>query len=156
MCVCVHKTMQPPLHIQLYTPAPVLWSYAVMRKWEFICIWMFLCMYDIFISSTSWQNMSVVNTLRQRQMAAISQTTFSNAFSRIKMYKFRLGFHWNLFLRFELTIFQDWFILTSWWRDYCAVCSLGMVQSDGQTDKIIISQQPQLKNNENKNKLLWK
>ena len=37
------------------------------------------------------------------------QTTFSNAFSRTKMFEFRLRFHWSLFLWFELTIFQHWF-----------------------------------------------
>ena len=42
----------------------------------------------------------------QDQIDAISQTTFSNAFSimkNLKMNEFRLGFHWSLFLRFELT-----------------------------------------------------
>ena len=43
------------------------------------------------------------------KMAAISQTMFSNAFSWMKMYEFRLTFHWILFLRFQLTIFQHWF-----------------------------------------------
>ena len=43
------------------------------------------------------------------QIDAMSQTTFSNAFSRMKMNEFRIGFHWSLFLRFELTIFQHWF-----------------------------------------------
>ena len=43
------------------------------------------------------------------KMDAISQTTFSKAFSWMKMKEFRLGFHWSLFLRFELTIFQHWF-----------------------------------------------
>ena len=43
------------------------------------------------------------------KMAAVSQTTFSNAFSLMKIYEFRLRFHWNLFLRFELKIFQHWF-----------------------------------------------
>ena len=43
------------------------------------------------------------------KMAAISQTTFSTAFSWMKIYELRLSFHWNLFLRFELTIFQHWF-----------------------------------------------
>ena len=48
----------------------------------------------------------------------------------IKMYEFRLGFHWSLFLRFELTIFQHWFrlwlgssqatshYLNQWWLVY--------------------------------------
>ena len=43
------------------------------------------------------------------KMAAISQTTLSNAFSWIKILEFRLKFHWNLLLRVQLTIFQHWF-----------------------------------------------
>ena len=42
-------------------------------------------------------------------IAAILQTTFSNAFSWMKMYEPRFRFHWGLFLRFQLTIFQHWF-----------------------------------------------
>ena len=43
-------------------------------------------------------------------MAAILWMTFSNAFSWMKIYEFQ--FHWNLFLRVQSTIFQDWF---RWW-----------------------------------------
>ena len=50
-----------------------------------------------------------INSLRPWQMDAISQTTFSNAFSWIKMFEFRLKFHWSLFPRVQLTIFQQWF-----------------------------------------------
>ena len=46
------------------------------------------------------------------KMAAISQTTFSNVFSSMKMFKFRLRFHWSLFPRVQLTIFHHWF---RWW-----------------------------------------
>ena len=64
------------------------------------------------------------------KMAAISQMAFSNAFSWKKKYKFRLRFHWSLFLRVQLTIFQHWFrlwlgayqatsfYLSQWWLDY--------------------------------------
>ena len=45
----------------------------------------------------------------QDKMAAIFQTTFSNEFSWMKMFKFRLRFHWSLFPRVQLTIFQHWF-----------------------------------------------
>ena len=45
----------------------------------------------------------------QDKMAAIYQTHFSNAFSGIKMYTFRLRFHWSLFPMIQLTIFQHWF-----------------------------------------------
>ena len=43
------------------------------------------------------------------KMAAIFLTTFSNAFSWMKMLEFLLRFHWSLFLRVQLTIFQHWF-----------------------------------------------
>ena len=43
------------------------------------------------------------------RMADIFHTTFSNAFSWMKMHEFWLRFHWSLFLRVQLTIFQHWF-----------------------------------------------
>ena len=43
------------------------------------------------------------------KMAAIFQTTFSNAFSWMKKYKFRLKFHWSEFFKVQLTTFQHWF-----------------------------------------------
>ena len=43
------------------------------------------------------------------KMVAIFQTTFSNGFSWMKMYEFRLTLHWSLFLGVQLTIFQHWF-----------------------------------------------
>ena len=43
------------------------------------------------------------------KMDAISQTPFSNAFSLMKIFEFRLKFHWSLFLSVQLTIFQHWF-----------------------------------------------
>ena len=43
------------------------------------------------------------------KMAAIFQMTFSNRFSWMKMYEFRLIFHGSLFPRVKLTIFQHWF-----------------------------------------------
>ena len=43
------------------------------------------------------------------KMSAISQTTFSNAFSLIKRFVDWYEFHWSLFPRVQLTIFQHWF-----------------------------------------------
>ena len=43
------------------------------------------------------------------KITAIFQTTFSNAFSWMKMYECWLWFHWSLFLGVQLTIFQHWF-----------------------------------------------
>ena len=67
-------------------------------------------------------------------MAAIFQTTFSNGFSWMKMYEFRLKFHWSLFLGVQLTIFQhrfrQWlgadqaasYYLNQWWSVYWHTC----------------------------------
>ena len=43
------------------------------------------------------------------KMDAIFQTTFSNTFSWMKIYEYRLKVHWRLFLGVELTISQHWF-----------------------------------------------
>ena len=43
------------------------------------------------------------------KMAAIFQTPFSNAFSWMEIYEFRLRFHLSLFLGAQLTIIQYWF-----------------------------------------------
>ena len=93
-------------------------------------------------------------------MDAISQTTFSRAFSGIKMLEFWLKFHWNLFIRVKLTIFQHWFrwwlgadqatshYLNQWWLVYRRIyASLGlnelrpvMYSSYGTHNRISISE----------------
>ena len=73
------------------------------------------------------------------KMAAVSQTTPSNAFSWMKMLEFRLRFHWSLFLRVQLTLFQHCFrywlgavqatshYLNQWWLVYWRIyASLGL------------------------------
>ena len=73
------------------------------------------------------------------KMADIFQTTFSNAFSLMKIYEFSIRFHWSLFLRFKSTIFQHWFrwwlgadqatshCLNQWWFNYWRIyASLGL------------------------------
>ena len=72
-------------------------------------------------------------------MDAISQTTFWNEISWMKMYEYRLKFHWSLFLRVKLTISHHWFrlwlgadqatshYLDQWWLDYRRIyASLGL------------------------------
>ena len=58
-------------------------------------------------------------------MAVILQTAFPNAFSWMKMYEFWIKFHWSLFLRFLLTIFQHWY---RWWLGADQVTSLYLNQ----------------------------
>ena len=49
-------------------------------------------------------------------IAAISQTTFSNAFSWMEMYEFRLKFHSSLFLRLDWSAPSHY--LDQWWLVY--------------------------------------
>ena len=78
------------------------------------------------------------------KMDVISQRTFSTAFSWMKMFEFRLQFHWNLFPRVQLTIFQHWFrkwldadkatsqYLNQWWLVYWRIyASLGLNELTG-------------------------
>ena len=73
------------------------------------------------------------------KMDAISQTTFSIAFSWMKMYEYRMIFHLSLFLRVKLTIFQHWFrkwlgadqatshyLQKGWLAYWCIYASLGL------------------------------
>ena len=83
----------------------------------------------------SFTRLQWVNTLMPRQIAIISQMTFSNAFAWMKMYEFHLRFPWSLFLSFKLTIFQHWFryrlgtdqaashYLNQWWLVYWHICA---------------------------------
>ena len=43
------------------------------------------------------------------KMATISQTTFSNAYSGMKKFKFWLEFHWSLLLKVQMTKNEHWF-----------------------------------------------
>ena len=59
-------------------------------------------------------------------------TTFSNAFSWMKIYILRLRFHWSLLPRVQLTKFNHWsrwqnHYLNQWWLVYwCIYVSLGL------------------------------
>ena len=82
------------------------------------------------------------------KIVAISQTTFSNAFSWMKIYEFRLRYHWSLFLGFALMIIQHWFrywlgadqgtshYMNQWWLVYwCIYASLGLNEFKRNTKK---------------------
>ena len=76
-----------------------------------------LCLWNSLNSGVScvWVNYLFPTLKTQRgqdKMAAISQTTLSNAFSWMKMLELGLKFHWSLFRMVKLTIFQHLF---RWW-----------------------------------------
>ena len=60
--------------------------------------------------TSPWQQVKSPSTHWGRnEINNISQTTFSNVFSSMKMYEFQLTFHGSLFLGVQLTISQHWF-----------------------------------------------
>ena len=89
------------------------------------------CLEQSFALSWIWSMMALTHWGRNR-MEAISQTTCSSAFSWIKkMFEFRLKFHWGLFLKVQLTIFQDcfryWLGAVQWWLVHLRIyASLGL------------------------------
>ena len=54
------------------------------------------------------------------EMDNISQMTFSNVFSSVKMFELWWKFHWSLFLRVQSSVFQHWF---RWWLGAVQVTS---------------------------------
>ena len=69
---------------------------------------------DVSDHDTTWCNMihvlhKALTHWGRDKMDAISQTTFSSAFSWMKMFELQLKFHWSLFLRDQLTIFHHCF-----------------------------------------------
>ena len=89
------------------------WYYSWERK-----KWWFLLFTLTSYFCTTKQNSCEVTLLMKYcmlthwdrdKMDAILQTIFSNAFSWMKMFQLRLKFHWSLFPRVKLTIFQHWF-----------------------------------------------
>ena len=75
----------------------------------------------------------------EAKLPPLSQMTFSNAFSWMNMYEFCIKLHWDLFLKFELIIFQHWFkewlgtdqatnhYLNQWWLVcWCIYVSLDL------------------------------
>ena len=87
--------------IQNMSVARMNWSIALLTSPACRQVWFILCSPRIVPEGlTHWG---------RDKMAAISQTTLSNPFSWMKIFEFRLKFHWSLFLRFQLIIIQHWF-----------------------------------------------
>ena len=109
-CFCWRYVLQIAVFLVhvIASGASVIWSIKLDMSWD--------CPVSVIDVPSSINPLrhynaqaSVLIHWGRDKMDAISQTTFSNAFSWMKMHEFRLRFHWSLFLRFELTIFQHWF-----------------------------------------------
>ena len=86
-------TARPPASPPARPPGPWRQYPSSPEGWGVKRIWM-----DGWMDG--WMDPCKLTHWGRDQIDALSQTTFSNAFSWMKMNEFRLGFHWSLFLRF--------------------------------------------------------
>ena len=75
----------------------------------FSCVTFFCLQNSAPANTLTYHKMGFLTHWGRDKMASVSQTTFSNAFSWMKIFEFRLKFHWSLFLRVQSTIFQHRF-----------------------------------------------
>ena len=81
------------------------WSYCSLalshRYMLFLCnsyaVWPILLYFNTALTHSN-----------QDKLAAIFHTINSNTFSLMMMYEICLSFHWSLFLKLEITVFQHW------------------------------------------------
>ena len=88
------------------------WIWAPLIQLSVFGIVMFCCLSKYLIWNASIQVPTTCAWLThwgRDRMEAISQTTFSSAFSWMKMFELESKFHWSSFLRVQLTIFHHWF-----------------------------------------------
>ena len=101
-------------------------------SWNFTAFWMFVritkcCFHALFLQiynkcnhlQSQWQlkdrhectirKIAILTHCGRDKMADILQTTFSNAFSLMKMFEMRLKFNWRMFLRVQLTMGKRYF-----------------------------------------------
>ena len=101
----------------IWSNAGILLNWTLIRnrfQWNLKRNWYILFkQMRLKMSSGKWRpyclGLNVLTHWGWDKMAAIFQTTFSNRFSGMKMYEFRLTFHWSLFLEVQLTILQHCF-----------------------------------------------
>ena len=115
LCVCGFFCKQPILIYLLFQGN--LHIHAYNKCW--LCIWQGVCQWviksslpcDLHAKTASFGRKPVSKPRASQlthwdwnKMAAIFQITFSNTFSRMKICKFQLRFHWSLFLSVQSTI----------------------------------------------------
>ena len=81
------------------------------------------------VSEATLNNVGCLTHWGRDKMAAIFQTTFSNAFSWMKMFKFRLRFHWSLFSRCPISNIPALVQIMAWRRSAAKPLSEPMMVS---------------------------
>ena len=111
-CICF-VSHNAPLRIEICIFRTVFSAFKlnsnILERNYLLFVWKCggLCQTGIRIMYYVW--MLMLTHWGRDKMDAISQTTFSNEFSWMKMYEYRLKFYLSLFLRVQFTISQHWF-----------------------------------------------
>ena len=105
----VHSVICELGHFWIYLFSAIIWSTNCLPP-----SWTKLSADEVmakFASRYQWKDVQkhIVWHIAAETHCRHLHTTFSNAFSWMKLYKFRLTFHWSLFPRVQSTIFQHWF-----------------------------------------------
>ena len=89
-CPLSHNTPSWNRNVNIYisVPAWCIVGYGTGALWD---LWDW--------SVTRGRGTEVLTAWGKGKMAAVSQTTFSSAFPWMKMFKYSIEFHWNVFLR---------------------------------------------------------
>ena len=115
--IIVNQSVNWKYTLLIYTllePRGINWKkqwFYLRWRWRFVCgrslVWCVVDRSRIYTAIKRKMALStkqhVINSLRPRQNGRYFQTTFSNVFSWMKMYEFRLILHWSLFLKVQLT-----------------------------------------------------
>ena len=95
-----HNIQSPVSNILAMLYIMTVWHQAITRTNDCLVHWRIFTLIYYSRCLTHWD---------RHKMSVTSQATYSNAFSVMKMYGFRLIYHWIIFLRVQLTIFHYWF-----------------------------------------------
>ena len=104
---CWHKKETPWCGYRIYIICLVGGKRVYKVENGTLVLWITKCF--VFVISKVICHITTLTHWGRDEMNNISQTTLSNVFSSMKMFEFRLKFHWSLFLRDQLIIFQHWF-----------------------------------------------
>ena len=89
-----------------YFTEHIYYTFSLQFSVPWHCFDMFYCQSTVLFIAFLF---NLLTHWGRDKIDSILQTTFSSAFSWTKMFEFQLRYHWSLFLKVQLTIFQHWF-----------------------------------------------
>ena len=121
---CMHSHYEDHHIFKMGCPIPgmttFIWSLesGTIQLWT--CVWSITVIMMFYLKHMASETLLLCYYLKghsetrstlwgRDEIDAILQTTVSRTFSWMKIYRFQIKFHWGLFPRVQLPIFQHWF-----------------------------------------------